>query len=147
MKYIMNSNQNYPMVNDFESMFNDMMTGFGLGPSSVPAVDIQENDKDYVIEAELPGYKENEVEVNVEKHVLRLSSVKQSQKEEKDAKKYLMRERCYQSFSRSFSLPEDVDESAIEGKFANGVLTVTLPKKELAQPKRITIKIGSDQNN
>jgi HSP20 family protein len=145
MKYnLMNRNRNYPVNGDFESLFNDMFN-WGFGGYNVPAVDVEENDKDYVVTAELPGYKEDEVQVNVEKHVLHLSSQKSEKHDEKDGKKYLIKERCYQSFERSFSLPEDVDEANIQGSFKDGVLTLTLPKKELAQPKKIQIKIGSNK--
>jgi len=109
-------------------------------PSRFPAVDITENDDAYILEAELPGYKQREVKVNIEKHVLKLSSTKETKKEEKD-KKHLVSERYYQSFERSFSLPEDVDEEKISGEFADGILTLTLPKKEVAKPKAIEVKI------
>lgn len=142
MKYLMNRSTNNPM-NEFESMFNDMLSDWGIGSSRVPAVDIQENDKNYVVEAELPGFTEKDVDVNVEKHVLRISSKKEDKKDEKDGKKYLVRERSYSAFERAFSLPEDVDEDHISGSYKNGVLTITLPKKATAQPKKIQIQIGS----
>jgi len=143
MKYnLMNRNQNYPVNGDFESLFNDMLN-WNFGGSNMPAVDVEENDKDYVITAELPGYKEDEVQVNVEKHVLHLSSQKVEKHDEKDGKKYLIKERGFQSFERSFSLPEDVDESNIQGAFKDGILTISIPKKAMAQPKKIQIKIGN----
>jgi len=130
-----------PVVSPFDSLFSNMLGDWGLTSSKIPPVDITETDKAYIVEAELPGYKQEDVKVNIEKHVLRLSSAKQSSKEEKDENKLLICERHAQSFERSFSLPEDVDEAMIEGEFANGVLTVTLPKKEVVQPKSIEVKI------
>ncbi len=99
-----------------------------------------------MIEAELAGYTQKEVEVNVDKHVLKLSSAKQSNPEEnKDQKtKSLVRERYYRAFERSFTLPEDIDESSIEGEFTDGVLTITMPKKAEVQPKSIEVKIKSN---
>lgn len=129
------------MVSPFDSLFSNMLFDWGLTSSKIPPVDITETDKAYIVEAELPGYKREDVKVNIEKHVLRLSSAKQSSKEEKEGKNLLICERHAQSFERAFSLPEDVDEASIEGEFANGVLTVTLPKKEVVQPKSIEVKI------
>ncbi|MBI9093660.1 MAG: Hsp20/alpha crystallin family protein [Sphaerochaeta sp.] len=142
MAYLTTKN-NYrsPVVSPFDSLFGNMLFDWGLTSSKIPPVDITETDKAYIVEAELPGYKQEDVKVNIEKHVLRLSSSKQTTKEEKDGKKLLICERYAQSFERAFSLPEDVDEAAIEGEFANGVLTVTLPKKEVVQPKSIEVKI------
>ena len=138
------NNYRTPMVTPFDSLFSSMLDDWGLTSSKIPPVDITETDKAYILEAELPGYKQEDVKVNIEKHVLRLSSAKQTTKEEKDPKdekKLLICERRSQSFERAFSLPEDVDEDKIEGEFANGVLTVTLPKKKVVQPKSIEVKI------
>lgn len=135
------NNYRTPVVSPFDSLFSNMLFDWGLTSSKIPPVDITETDKAYIVEAELPGYKREDVKVNIEKHVLRLSSAKQSSKEEKEGKNLLICERHAQSFERAFSLPEDVDEASIEGEFANGVLTVTLPKKEVVQPKSIEVKI------
>jgi HSP20 family protein len=135
------NNYRTPVVSPFDSLFSNMLFDWGLTSSKIPPVDITETDKAYIVEAELPGYKQEDVKVNIEKHVLRLSSAKQSSKEEKEGKNLLICERHAQSFERAFSLPEDVDEASIEGEFANGVLTVTLPKKEVLQPKSIEVKI------
>ncbi|MDT4760901.1 Hsp20/alpha crystallin family protein [Sphaerochaeta sp. PS] len=135
------SNYRTPMVSPFDSLFGNMLGDWGVTSRKVPPVDITETDTAYILEAELAGYKQEDVKVNIEKHVLRLSSTKESVREEKDEKKILICERRYQNFERSFSLPEDVNEEKIEGEFSNGVLTITLPKKEVAQPKSIDVKI------
>ncbi|MGH0051915.1 MAG: Hsp20/alpha crystallin family protein [Sphaerochaetaceae bacterium] len=142
MKYL-STRRNYdsPVTSAFDSLFNDMLGDWGVYSSRFPAVDITENDDAYILEAELPGYKQKEVKVNIEKHVLKLSSAKEETKKDEKDKKRLVSERCYQCFERSFSLPEDVDEEKIEGEFANGILTLTLPKKEIAKPKAIEVKI------
>lgn len=139
MKYYVSYNHNNP-VSNFESLFNDLWSDWGASSSKIPPVDIYETEKAYVIEAELAGYKQDEVQVNVDKHVLRISSDKQSLKDV-DGKKSLVRERYFKKFERSFSLPEDIDESAIEGEFSDGVLTITLPKKDEVLPKTIEVKI------
>lgn len=142
MKYYVTYNRNNP-VSNYRSLFNDLWSDWGT-TSKIPPVDVSETDKAYVIEAELAGYTQDEVHVNVDKHVLKLSSTKESNPEEDKKKKSLVRERYYRAFERSFSLPEDIDESAIEGEFADGVLTVTLPKKPEVQPKSIEVKIRNN---
>lgn len=139
MKYYVSYNNSNP-VSNFESLFNDLWSDWGVSSSKIPPVDIYETEKAYVIEAELAGYKQDEVQVNVDKHVLRISSDKQTLKDA-DGKKNLVRERYFKKFERSFSLPEDIDESSIEGEFSDGVLTITLPKKEEVLPKTIEVKI------
>ena len=139
MKYYVSYNNSNP-VSNFESLFNDLWSDWGVSSSKIPPVDIYETEKAYDIEAELAGYKQDEVQVNVDKHVLRISSDKQTLKDA-DGKKNLVRERYFKKFERSFSLPEDIDESSIEGEFSDGVLTITLPKKEEVLPKTIEVKI------
>jgi len=135
MKYVTRRNYGLPST----SLFDTMLRDWNLYPNRFPAVDITEEEKAYILEAELPGYKQEEVKVQVEKHVLTLSSSKESSKEED--KNSLVTERCYQCFERSFTLPEDVDEEKIEGVFENGLLVLTMPKKEIAKPKAIEVKI------
>jgi len=141
MKYYVTYNRNNP-VDNYRSLFNDLWSDWGTS-NKIPPVDVNETDNAYIIEAELAGYSQDEITVNVDKHVLKLSSVKQSNREEDTGKKskYLIRERYYRPFERSFSLPEDIDESAIEGEFSDGVLTIMLPKKAEVAPKSIEVKI------
>ncbi|MDD3423295.1 Hsp20/alpha crystallin family protein [Sphaerochaeta sp.] len=139
MKYYVTYNQNNGLSN-FDSLFNDLFSDWGVSRSKIPPVDIYETEKSYVIEAELAGYKQDEVQVNVDKHVLKLSSNKESLKDV-DGKKSLVRERYFKKFERSFSLPEGIDEEKIEGEFSDGVLTLTLPKKKEVLPKTIEVKI------
>ncbi|MEA5030301.1 MAG: Hsp20/alpha crystallin family protein [Sphaerochaeta associata] len=139
MKYYVTYNQNNGLSN-FDSLFNDLFSDWGVSRSKIPPVDIYETEKSYVIEAELAGYKQDEVQVNVDKHVLKLSSNKESLKDV-DGKKSLVRERYFKKFERSFSLPEDINEEKIEGEFSDGVLILTLPKKKEVLPKTIEVKI------
>ncbi|MDD4037863.1 MAG: Hsp20/alpha crystallin family protein [Sphaerochaeta sp.] len=139
MKYYVTYNQNNGLSN-FDSLFSDLFSDWGVSRSKIPPVDIYETEKSYVIEAELAGYKQDEVQVNVDKHVLKLSSNKESLKDV-DGKKSLVRERYFKKFERSFSLPEGIDEEKIEGEFSDGVLTLTLPKKKEVLPKTIEVKI------
>ena len=135
MNYLMTRNA----ANDFDTFFNDMLGNWGVKNSSIPSVDVYEDEKAYYLEAELPGYTEDEVNVHVEKHVLHISSEKVNEK--KENKKFLVRERGYVKFDRSFTLPEGINESGIEAEFSNGILKVTLPKTPVEQPKKIEVKI------
>ncbi len=149
MKYLVTRNANpVSMVNEFDSLFNNFWNDWGIPSSKIPPVDIHETDDAYVLEAELPGYNEKDVNVSVEKHVLRISSVKEAckdedEKEEKHSKdkNYLVRERCYQSFERSFTLPEGIDEDHITGEFKNGGLVLSMPKLPVEKPKKIDVKL------
>lgn len=135
MNYLMTRNA----ANDFDTFFNDMLGNWGVKNSTIPSVDVYEDEKAYYVEAELPGYTEDEVNVHVEKHVLHISSEKVNEK--KENKKFLVRERGYVKFDRSFTLPEGINESGIEAEFSNGILKVTLPKTPIEQPKKIEVKI------
>lgn len=105
-----------------------------------PLVDITEDEKEYVIKAELPEMKKDEVRLTVEHDVLAISGERRFEKEDQGLK-YHRIERAYGSFVRSFSLPEDVDESKVTADFKDGMLTVRLPKSVKVQPKTIEIKV------
>ncbi len=106
-----------------------------------PVVDVRESDKEYTMEVELPGLTEKDIEVKVENDLLTLSSKKEEDKKE-DRKGYLIRERRRFEFSRSFSLPKEVDREKIDAEFKNGLLKLVLPKTPKAQPKRIDVKVN-----
>jgi len=135
MNYLMTRNT----ANDFDTFFNDMLGNWGIKNSTIPLVDVYEDEKAYYLEAELPGYTVDDVNIHVEKHVLHISSEKINEK--KENKKFLVRERGYVKFNRSFTLPEGINEGEIEAEFANGILKVTLPKTPVEQPKKIEVKI------
>lgn len=107
----------------------------------VPTVDISETDGEYLIKAELPEVKKEDVKVTVEDGVLTLQGVRHQEKEEK-GKRYHRVERSYGSFVRSFTLPESVDESGVKAEYKDGVLHLHLPKTEKVKPKAIEVKVG-----
>jgi len=107
----------------------------------VPLVDIVEDQHEYLIKAELPEIKKEEVKVTVQNGVLSLTGDRKFIKEEKD-KKYHRVERAYGSFVRTFSLPEDADEGKVTADFKEGILQVHLPKSEKARPKNIEVQIA-----
>jgi HSP20 family protein len=119
----------------------------GLGEEAMtvsewtPLVDITEDDKEYLIKAELPEVKKEDVKVTVENGTLTITGERKFEKEEKD-KKYHRIERAYGSFMRSFLLPEGAAGEKVSADFKDGVLKVHLPKSAEAKPKSIDVKVG-----
>jgi len=117
---------------------NEMMRG-----AWSPTVDIYENKDQIVLEAELPGMKPEDVNISVENNVLTIHGERKFEK--KDEKDNFHRvERSYGSFTRSFTLPPTVSSEAADAVFENGILRLTLAKREEAKPRRIQIKAGGD---
>ena len=108
-----------------------------------PPVDIAEEKDRILITAELPGFKENEIEIQTENGMLTLRGERLFEKES-DGKSFHRVERSYGQFVRSFSLPNNVDRERIKASFRNGLLEVELPKREDAKPKTIKITVGSE---
>jgi len=106
-----------------------------------PLVDITEDDKEYLIKAELPEVKKDDVKVVVENGVLSISGERKFEKEENN-KRYHRVERAYGSFTRSFTVPDDADDTKVVAEFKDGVLTVRLAKSEKARPKSIDVKVS-----
>jgi HSP20 family protein len=116
-----------PRLFDFD---DDLFTG-GI---SIPPANINETNKEFQLDLSVPGMKRDDFKVDVEDGVLTISSEKEEEKEEKD-KNYRRREFSYSTFSRSFPLPDNTDENNINAKYDNGVLHVTIPKKEISMSK------------
>jgi len=106
-----------------------------------PSVDIAETAEAFEIKAELPDLKKEDVKVTVEDGELRISGERKQEKEEK-GRKFHRVERSYGSFLRSFTLPENVDESKLTAEYKDGLLNVRLPKTEKAKPKAIAVKVA-----
>ena len=107
----------------------------------LPLVDITEDHKEYLIKVELPEVKREDVKVTVENGVLAICGQRRFEKEEKE-RKYHRVERAYGSFTRSFTVPDDADESQVSAEFKDGLLSVRLAKSEKARPKSIEVKVG-----
>ena len=115
----------------------DMLTPFRS--MRVPTTDIYTNDnKELIVEAHLPNYSQDDVDIHIENGALVISAEKH-EKEEDKKKKYVVRESA-SSFYRRIQLPERVDSDNIDARFENGVLHVTMPYKALPEPKKIAIK-------
>jgi len=138
-----------------EELENRLSTFFGRAPVRrqngeqenmtvaewVPLVDITVDDKEYLIKAELPEVKKDEVKVTVENGVLNITGERKFEKEEK-GRKYHRIERAYGSFVRSFTLPDDADANKVNADFKDGVLKVHVAKSETAKPKQIEVKVN-----
>ena len=110
-------------------------------PEWTPLADITEDDREYVIKAELPELRKEDVKVTVENGVLTISGERKFEKEEKK-KKYHRVERGYGSFVRTFALPEDADAGKVKAEFKHGILEVHLPKNEGAKSKQIEVYVA-----
>ena len=106
-----------------------------------PLVDVVEDDKEYLIKAELPEVKKENVKVTIENGVLTITGERKFEKEEEN-KKYHRIERAYGSFMRSFTLPQDAAGDKVNAEFKDGVLKVHLPKSAEAKPKSIDVKVA-----
>jgi HSP20 family protein len=111
----------------------------------VPAVDVRENEKGYILEADLPGFDEKDIEIRLDGNNLIISSRKAEEKNSESGTaggqegNYLIRERRYASFSRSFRLPENANPEAISASFKNGILSLEIGKRAEAQQRVIQI--------
>ena len=130
-------------MDDFFRSYNRALTPGSssegqLSASWRPTVDITENDNEFLIKAELPEVNKDDIEVNVSNGVLTLSGERKS--ENKDEKEHRI-ERYYGSFSRSFSLPENVEQDGIKAEGKDGMLYLHLPKTKVEQPRQIQIDV------
>jgi len=107
--------------------------------SWLPAVDVRETEEDFVFTAELPGLDKKDVDITIEDKVLTIAGERAFEGKE-DNPNYHRIERSYGSFSRSFSLPHEVDQEKVSANFKNGLLTVSIPKTEAIKPRKIEIK-------
>jgi HSP20 family protein len=114
---------------------------WALGGSWAPAVDIYEQGTDIVLKAELPGVDPKDVDIRLENNVLSLRGQRKLESEVK-RESYHRVERSYGTFSRSFTLPTVVDQAQIKAEFKDGLLRLTLPKREEAKPKQIQINVA-----
>ena len=121
-------------LSDLENFWTKSFQGF-----APLAVDVGETDKAYVITAELPGVDEKNIEVSVQDGVLVIKGQKLEEKEEKGKQRY-MAERRYGAFQRMFDLPKGIDESKLDARFYNGVLTVSVPKPVATQARKVDVK-------
>ncbi len=135
---------------EFNRLFNETFSRFFGGEEDLgartwaPAVDLYETDENFVMHCELPGVNPNDVEVRVEDNTLYLKGERKFEKEVKQENIHRL-ERSYGSFARSFALPASIDADKVQAEYKDGVLTLTLPKREEAKPKAIKIHVSSGE--
>jgi HSP20 family protein len=135
------NNARGPFFNDvFDSILNDSFLGDKL-VARIPAVNIAESENEFHIELAVPGLKKEDIKINLDKDILTVSAEKKSENIE-DGKKFSKREYSYNSFTRSFTLPDSADHSKIEADYTDGILKLTVAKKEEAkfQSREIAVK-------
>lgn len=123
----------------FERFFGEMMPSEGRSAAVwTPSVDVKEDEHQFSVIVELPGMKSADIDVQVENNQLFISGERRME-EKKEGENWHFVERSYGSFSRSFRLPKNVDSEAVKAAYADGVLTINIPKAEEAKPRRIEI--------
>jgi len=125
----------------FESTFPRRSDNSAL-TTWAPAVDIYETENELVVKADLPDVSEKDLDVRVENNMLTIRGERKFEKKVEE-ENYLRVERTYGTFSRSFSLPNTVNNEAIKADYKNGVLTVTLPKRAESKPKQVKVNVTS----
>jgi HSP20 family protein len=138
-----NGQKNYvanPFFNDVYSLLNDSFFS-EKSATRVPAVNIAETTNEFQVELAVPGLKKDDFKINLDKNVLSVSADKKTETVDEN-KKFSKREYSYNSFNRSFTLPESADHSKIEADYTDGILKLTIAKKEEAkiQSREIAVK-------
>src|SRR5690554_6723967 len=130
-KMVSPQNNFYSMKNIFDDIFDDFPV---VSVKNDMKIDLIENDNEYVIEAELAGMKKENIKLDVEDNKLVISANVEENKEE-EKQNYIHRERRYSSLSRMIYLP-NIDEESIKAKYTDGILSVTIPKKQVVENKK-----------
>ena len=139
-----NGNGNRPVTRDPYSLARDLLGWdplFGGRPSSAfaPAFEVKETNDSFVLRADLPGVEDKDLDVAIHNGVLTVSGSRQAE-ERKEGESYALYERQYGSFTRSFALPDMADSERVDAQLISGVLTLTIPKRAEAKPRKIAIK-------
>jgi HSP20 family protein len=123
----------------FEDAFSRLLSEPRTGRPWSPAVDIYESENELVLKADVPDVDLNDIDVRVENQTLTISGERRFEQDQ-NAKGYHRIERSYGSFTRSFAVPATVDTEKVSAEYKNGVLTISLPKKEAAKPRQVKIE-------
>lgn len=133
--------------NPADDAFDDLFRGFFMRPVRFEGqqevqikVDVSESEKVYTVHAEIPGVKKEDIHVTIDGNQVAISAEVKNEKEVKEGEKVLRSERYYGKVSRAFTLAQDVDETAAQAKYDNGVLELRLPKRVTAKTKKLTIQ-------
>ncbi|HYX64940.1 MAG TPA: Hsp20/alpha crystallin family protein [Burkholderiales bacterium] len=140
---------NITRYNPFDDFFNDFGKGFFVRPFAMPAfpaetelkmkIDVKEDEKSYTVQADIPGVKKEDIQVDIAGDTISVRAEVKQEKEEKKGEKVVYSERSYGMVSRSFSLPAEVDDKAAKAEYKDGVLKLVLPKKTNGGGHRLSI--------
>lgn len=136
----------WSLLDQIQRELNNPMTAFDREENGnvatanwAPSVDIKEDDKNFTLLADIPGVEPKDIEITMDNNVLTIKGERQSEKKSEE-ENYKRVERQYGVFYRRFTLPDSADAEAIDAHSEHGVLKVTIPKKEVAQSRRISVK-------
>jgi HSP20 family protein len=131
------SNQYSSLFDRFfeNDLFNWSNRNYSDTNTTLPSVNIKESNDDFEVEVAAPGFMKNDFKIELNHDLLTVSSGKEVQNETKEGQQFSLREFSYQSFSRSFTLPNSADSDKIVAKYENGILRIMIPKKEEAKPR------------
>ena len=131
----------------FDEGFDNLLKGFFVRPMSFEGqtplqmrIDVKEEDGAYVVHAEIPGVRKEEINVTIDDDQIAISAEVRRNREEKQGEKVLHSERHYGKVYRAFTLPQDVDEASAQAKYNDGVLELRLPKKAASSAKKLSIQ-------
>lgn len=148
MSTVMKKPENFPYFGSFfddffsKDLFDWNTKNFTATGATLPSVNVKETDKEFQVELAAPGMRKEDFKVELNNHILSISSEKKEEHEEKKEGKYTRREFNYSAFTRSFSLPESAQADGIEASYKDGVLFVQIPKKEVAKtPAKHSIQV------
>jgi HSP20 family protein len=139
----------YSLQRDMNDLFDNFFRGFEMAPrgfaagnagSFMPSLDVKENEKEFIIKAELPGVEEKDIEVTVTNNAVTIKGEKKEEKEDKDKNYYYM-ERSYGSFSRIIPLDTEIESGKAQASFKNGILDIKIPKSQSAGTKGTKVSI------
>ncbi len=149
MNMILRQRHGYPLrTNLFNNLLDNMLDEF-LAPATEavregaahsPRIDVVENERGYLVEADLPGVSKNEVKVSVDGARVTIEAEVRRESERKEGETVVHAERVVRRYARSFELPHEVDDTQAVAKLENGVLSLTLPKKQAAQSRMLTVQ-------
>jgi len=116
-------------------MFDWSNRNFSITNTTLPSVNIKDNEEAFKVEVAAPGFEKGDFKIELNRNLLTISSEKKTENETKEGEVFTKREFSYQSFTRSFTLPEIANGEAIKANYENGILKVEIPKREEAKPK------------
>ena len=131
---------------DFDSLFESFLRPMGVAEETVneglaPRLDVVEHDNEFVLQAEMPGIKKDDIEITLENGVLTISGESKSEKEEREGERVIRQERRYGKYVRSLRLGKEIDEKNVKANYKDGILELVLPKSEEVKPKKISVSV------